>query len=281
MRRFVRCCIVSAMLVIVSTLALAQADNAANYPTQPLRFVVPFSAGGGTDVIMRLSARHMTDAWKVNVIVDNRVGAGGVVGSQHVTQQKPDGRTFLAVASAFAVRAAIDRNLPYDVNKDFTGVGQMARSPSFMVVSPSHGFGSLKELIAYAKTQPKGILYGSAGVAWVSTTAYAAGSLIDYGGRCWQALASSTGAQPDTSPLSWFYVPAFQAKDLALALDLHVKTLPSDQQVITSAEIANLVRLAYMLDAFGDIGNRQQISQAFSRFAAAAKGIDAGFSAKP
>ena len=106
----------------------------------------------------------MGEAWKVSVIVDNRVGAGGVVGSQHVTQQKPDGRTFLAVASAFAVRAAIDRNLPYDVNKDFTGVGQMARSPSFMVVSPSHGFGSLKELIAYAKKEPKGILYGSAGV---------------------------------------------------------------------------------------------------------------------
>jgi tripartite-type tricarboxylate transporter receptor subunit TctC len=163
MNRFVRhCC--SVLLAAVPAFAAAQTDTAANYPTQPVRFVVPFSAGGGTDVIMRLIAKHMTDAWKVNVIVDNRVGAGGVVGSQHVTQQKPDGRTFLAVASAFAVRAAIDRNLPYDVNKDFTGVGQMARSPSFMVVSPSHGFGSLKELIAYAKTQPKGILYGSAGV---------------------------------------------------------------------------------------------------------------------
>lgn len=150
--------------LLLPTVALAQSETAANYPTQPVRFVVPFSAGGGTDVIMRLIAKHMAEAWKVSVIVDNRVGAGGVVGSQHVTQQKPDGRTFLAVASAFAVRAAIDRNLPYDVNKDFTGVGQMARSPSFMVVSPSHGFGSLKELIAYAKTQPKGILYGSAGV---------------------------------------------------------------------------------------------------------------------
>lgn len=159
----------SCRLLLVVTLSMpvvsvAQTETAANYPTQPVRFVVPFSAGGGTDVIMRLIAKHMTEAWKVSVIVDNRVGAGGVVGSQHVTQQKPDGRTFLAVASAFAVRAAIDRNLPYDVNKDFTGVGQMARSPSFMVVSPSHGFGSLKELIAYAKTQPKGILYGSAGV---------------------------------------------------------------------------------------------------------------------
>ena len=135
-----------------------------NFPTQPVRFVVPFSAGGGTDVIMRLIAKYMGEAWKVSVIVDNRVGAGGVVGSQHVAQQKPDGRTFLAVASAFAVRAAIDRKLPYDVNKDFSGVGLMARSPSFMVVSPSHGFGSLKELVAYAKKQPAGVLYGSAGV---------------------------------------------------------------------------------------------------------------------
>ena len=156
--------LLAAPMLAMPALALAQAETAANYPTQPVRFVVPFSAGGGTDVIMRLIAKHMADAWKVNVIVDNRVGAGGVVGSQHVTQQKPDGRTFLAVASAFAVRAAIDRNLPYDVNKDFTGVGQMARSPSFMVVSPSHGFGSLKELIAYARKQPQGILYGSAGV---------------------------------------------------------------------------------------------------------------------
>ena len=154
----------AALLLAGPFLAQAQTESAINYPTQPLRFVVPFSAGGGTDVIMRLIAKHMGEAWKVSVIVDNRVGAGGVVGSQHVTQQKPDGRTFLAVASAFAVRAAIDRNLPYDVNKDFTGVGQMARSPSFMVVSPSHGFGSLKELIAYAKKEPKGILYGSAGV---------------------------------------------------------------------------------------------------------------------
>ena len=98
------------------------------------------------------------------MLVDNRVGAGGVVGSQWVTTQKPDGRTFLAVASAFAVRAAIDRSVPYDATKDFTGVGQMAISPSFMVVSTSHGFGSLKELIAYAKKQPQGVFYTSAGV---------------------------------------------------------------------------------------------------------------------
>lgn len=129
-----------------------------------MRIVVPYAAGGGTDVIMRLVAQHMAEAWKINIMIDNRVGAGGVVGSNYVTQQKPDGRTFMAVASAFAVRAAIDRSLPYDATKDFAGVGQMAISPSFMVVSTSFGFKSLKDLIAYAKAQPDGIFYTSAGV---------------------------------------------------------------------------------------------------------------------
>lgn len=143
---------------------LLHAQASPKFPPEQIRIVVPFTAGGGTDVIARLVARHMSEAWKVNVIVDNRVGAGGVIGSQYVTTQKPDGSTLLAVASAFAVRSAIDRSVPYDVSRDFTGVGQMAISPSFMVVSLSQGFNSLKELIAYAKQQPKGVLYGSAGV---------------------------------------------------------------------------------------------------------------------
>ena len=151
--------------LVAPAVAQAQApDAAAGYPPQQIRFVVPFTAGGGTDVIMRIVAKHLSDNWKITALVDNRVGAGGVVGSQYVTTQKPDGRTFLAVASAFAVRAAIDRSLPYDATRDFSGVGQMARSPSFMVVATSHGFGSLKELIAYARKQPAGVFYTSAGV---------------------------------------------------------------------------------------------------------------------
>lgn len=140
--------------------ALSQAD----YPPSQIRFVVPFTPGGGTDVIMRLVAHHLGEAWKITALVENRIGAGGVIGSQYVTTQPPDGRTFLAVASAFGVRAAIDRSVPYEVAKDFTGVAQMARSPSFMVVSTSHGFKSLKDLIDYAKRQPQGVHYTSAGV---------------------------------------------------------------------------------------------------------------------
>jgi len=145
--------------------AFAQgADPAAGWPSQPIRFVVPASGGGGTDVIIRLVGKYLSEAFNQPVLVENRAGAGGVIGAQYMTTQKPDGYTFLAIPSAFGVRAAIDRNLPFDPIKDFVGVGQMARSPSFMVVSPSLGFKTLKDLVAYAKAQPKGIVYGSAGV---------------------------------------------------------------------------------------------------------------------
>ena len=154
----------SLAVLMTAALAMPAAAQSSDFPPSQMRIVVPFTAGGGTDVITRLVATRLAETWKNTVLVDNRVGAGGVVGSQWVTQQKPDGRTFLAVASAFAVRAAIDRSVPYDATKDFSGVGQMAISPSFMVVSASHGFGSLKELIAYAKKQPQGIFYTSAGV---------------------------------------------------------------------------------------------------------------------
>ena len=151
--------------VALAAPATARAQSpAADFPPPQIRIVVPFTPGGGTDIITRLVATKLAEAWKNTVLVDNRVGAGGVVGSQWVTTQKPDGRTFLAVASAFAVRAAIDRRVPYDATRDFSGVGQMAISPSFMVVSTSYGFGSLKELIAFAKKQPQGVFYTSAGV---------------------------------------------------------------------------------------------------------------------
>jgi tripartite-type tricarboxylate transporter receptor subunit TctC len=148
-----------AALVLAPVLGLAQ-----DFPPQQVRIVVPFTPGGGTDVITRLVAQHLAEMWKVAVIIDNRVGAGGVIGSKWVAEQAPDGKTFLAVASAFGVRLAIDPTVPYSVDKDFVGVGQMARSPSFLVTSPEHGFKSLQDLVAYAKKQPQGIHYSSAGV---------------------------------------------------------------------------------------------------------------------
>jgi tripartite-type tricarboxylate transporter receptor subunit TctC len=151
-------------LAMLLLLAAPHLSHGQDFPPPQIRIVVPFTAGGGTDVITRLVAQHLGEMWKVAVIIDNRVGAGGVIGSKWVAEQAPDGRTFLAVASAFGVRLAIDPKVPYSVDKDFSGVGQMARSPSFLVTAPSHGFKSLQDLIAHAKKQPQGIHYASAGV---------------------------------------------------------------------------------------------------------------------
>jgi tripartite-type tricarboxylate transporter receptor subunit TctC len=152
-------------LITILGLVLAPfASYAQEFPPSQVRIVVPFTPGGGTDVITRLVAQQLSDMWKVPVIIDNRVGAGGVIGSKWVAEQAPDGRTFLAVASAFGVRIAIDPKVPYSIEKDFVGVGQMARSPSFLVTSTQHGFKSLQDLVAFAKKQPLGIHYASAGV---------------------------------------------------------------------------------------------------------------------
>jgi tripartite-type tricarboxylate transporter receptor subunit TctC len=152
-------------LLALAALVLApMLGHAQDFPPPQVRIVVPFTPGGGTDVITRLVAQHLAEMWKVAVIIDNRVGAGGVIGSKWVAEQAPDGKTFLAVASAFGVRLAIDPTVPYSVEKDFVGVGQMARSPSFLVTSPQHGFKTLQDLVAYAKKQPQGIHYASAGV---------------------------------------------------------------------------------------------------------------------
>jgi tripartite-type tricarboxylate transporter receptor subunit TctC len=142
----------------------ATSSRAADYPTETVRFIVPYAAAGATDVITRVVAQHMSDTWRVPVIVENRVGASGVVGSRYVTTQKPDGLTLLAVASAFGVRAAIDPNLGYDPSKDFAGVARMAISSSFLVVTPDLGLKSVQDLVRYANQRSGGVFYATAGV---------------------------------------------------------------------------------------------------------------------
>jgi tripartite-type tricarboxylate transporter receptor subunit TctC len=137
---------------------------AASFPNGPIRFVVPATPGGTTDVLARVVAQHMTQSWGVPVVVENRAGAGGVIGASYVISAKPDGQTLLIAPSAFGVRSALDRKLPYDPLKDLAGVGLMARSPSFLVVSPTLGVKSLADLAAYAKARPEGVSYGSAGM---------------------------------------------------------------------------------------------------------------------
>jgi len=137
---------------------------AAQYPERPIRIIVPFTAGSGTDLLARLIGPHLTLAWGQQVIVDNRGGAGGTLGTAIVAAATPDGHTLLMNSSAFAGAASIYSKLPFDTIKDFTGVSLVAGNPLVLSVAPSLGIKTMKELIALAHKNPGKYTFGSAGV---------------------------------------------------------------------------------------------------------------------
>jgi tripartite-type tricarboxylate transporter receptor subunit TctC len=144
----------------------AQPDTAKDYPNKPIRIIVGFTPGGGPDITARFVAQKLTEAWKQQVIVDNRPGAGGTVGANLVASNaaNADGYTLLSVSSAHAVAAAVYAKLPYDTTKDLAGITQTASSKYLLVVAPSLGVKSVKDLIALAKAKPGQLNFSSAGV---------------------------------------------------------------------------------------------------------------------
>ncbi|MBM3341079.1 MAG: tripartite tricarboxylate transporter substrate binding protein [Betaproteobacteria bacterium] len=146
-------------LTTCATLAQAQAT----YPTRPIRMVIPYSAGGATDVPGRLIAQKLSDAFGQQVVVDNRPGAGSAIGSEIVARAQPDGYTLLMTGTPFAVLPAIYSKLPFDPARDFAPVMPVASAPNVLVVHPSLGVRTTKELIAAAQAAPGKINYASGG----------------------------------------------------------------------------------------------------------------------
>jgi tripartite-type tricarboxylate transporter receptor subunit TctC len=144
--------------------ALAAQQQAQAFPTKPIRMLVPFSAGSQTDILARWVGEKMTENWGQQVVVDNRPSAGGTIASQYVLAANPDGHTLMMVSTGHAGNATLYSKLPYDTVRDFAGVSRVASVPNLLVVSPSLGVKSVKELIAYAKSKPGQINFSSAGV---------------------------------------------------------------------------------------------------------------------
>jgi len=140
---------------------VAQAQQ--KFPTKTIRFVVPFSPAGGTDTLARLIAQKMSENWGQSVVIENRTGAGGTIGTGIVAKATPDGHTLLLSSSAFAITAAMQPNLTYDPLKDFAGVTRLGFSKSMIVVNPTLGVKTLKDFIDYAKARPGKILFSSGG----------------------------------------------------------------------------------------------------------------------
>jgi len=133
-----------------------------SYPTKPIRFIVPFSPGGTSDVLTRMISQKMGENWGQSVVIENRTGAGGTIGTGLVAKATPDGYTLLVSSAAFAISAALHTNLPYDAIKDFAGVTRLGYSTTALIAPASLGVKSVKELIALAQAKP--IFYSHAGV---------------------------------------------------------------------------------------------------------------------
>jgi len=152
--------IVAALSAAFAGAAYAQQD----YPTKPIRIVIGFTPGGGPDITARAIAVKLSESWKQPVVVDNRPGAGGTIAAQTVTRANPDGYTLLSVSSAHAVAPAIYDKLPYDTRRDFAGITLTASSKYLLVVAPSLGTKSLKDLLELARAKPGQFNFSSAGV---------------------------------------------------------------------------------------------------------------------
>lgn len=159
----------TAALVLVAAMAfciLAPLKvSAADYPVKPVRIVVPFAAGGGTDLIARSFANNLSEVWKQPVVVDNRGGAGGRIGTALVAKAKPDGYTILfGSATVITVAPALHENLEYDPIKELAPVVEIAYTPQVLSAHPSFPAKSVKDLVQLAKNKPGEVLYSNAGI---------------------------------------------------------------------------------------------------------------------
>jgi len=154
---------VSKMLMRGALLMLIAVSAAAAYPDHPIRFVVPVAAGGGNDIVARLLAQKLTDAWGQSVVVDNRPGAATAIGAEIVAKAIPDGYTIMLTSVSFAINAGMRKQLPFDPVRDFATITQVARVPQIMVVNPAVPAATLAEFIALAKAKPGQLNYASAG----------------------------------------------------------------------------------------------------------------------
>jgi tripartite-type tricarboxylate transporter receptor subunit TctC len=149
------------------TFVAQAAESEKNYPSRPIRLVSPFAAGGSTDTVGRLLAPRLAERLGQNVIIENRPGAGGMIGSASVARATPDGHTLLFISGAFTAHSAVTKNLPYDPVRDFSWITMVLTYPFVVVVKYDSPMQTVSDLIAAAKRNPRKLNYGSVGTGSV------------------------------------------------------------------------------------------------------------------
>ena len=151
------------LLFLLAAILMGSA-NAQTYPSKAIRIIVPFTPGSATDVMGRMVGERLTAAWGQPVVVDNRPGAGGMIGIRETARAEPDGYTFVVVSSGHAVNHVLYKDLQYDTLKDFASIAMLGSLPSVLIVPPSLGVNSARELVAMLKAKPGAYNYATAGV---------------------------------------------------------------------------------------------------------------------
>ena len=156
------------LTLIMLTVYLGCAANPASaqtgYPTRPIRLLVGFAPGGGTDIVARILGHKLVDALRQQVVVDNRPGASQIIASELAATAAPDGYTIFMASAGFTINPAFYQKLPFDPIRDFSAITMVASAPNVLVIHPSIPARSVKDLVALARTKPGQLTYGSAGV---------------------------------------------------------------------------------------------------------------------
>jgi tripartite-type tricarboxylate transporter receptor subunit TctC len=153
----------SALLVLTLTVVWPAVSSAQNYPNKPVRIIVPFGAGGPADVFARVLAQHLTETQKQSFVVENRPGAGAIIGTDAVAKSAPDGYTLLLMSNTHTTNESLIPNKPFQLMRDFVPVAPINYSDLLMVAHPATGVKNLKEFIALAKSKPGVLNYASSG----------------------------------------------------------------------------------------------------------------------
>jgi tripartite-type tricarboxylate transporter receptor subunit TctC len=191
--------LLTALTFAVATLVLlSQAPASAAYPDRVIKIVVPFAPGGGTDVVARTLAQEMAKDLGATIIIENKPGAGTIIGTQSVAASPPDGYTLLMGTFANAVNPSLYAKLPYDAHKDFAPVALVARSFNIIVVNPSTPIKSIADLIAAARAEPEKLSYGTYGTG---TSAHLAGELFKHMAKVNLTTVPYKGAAPAITDL--------------------------------------------------------------------------------
>ncbi|HEX6004855.1 MAG TPA: tripartite tricarboxylate transporter substrate binding protein [Burkholderiales bacterium] len=154
---------IAGVVALATVWSLGAVSASAAYPERPVRMIVPFGAGGSTDVLIRIVATKMPEGLGQQVVVDNRTGAGGLIGTELAAKAAPDGYTLLGTGTPHTIVPNLYKNAPFHPLRDFEPIMQMASQPYGLVVHPSLGVNSVKDLIALAKKEPGKLNYASSG----------------------------------------------------------------------------------------------------------------------